>query len=218
VSNFGRREAEIHKKSVPSTQIRWQNCVRDATFRIFKEYFRQFSSGKPRCGAFWQIIFLTARRGVGLVIKGRSPDARFESLSIFNINFQSFSDPAISSDSDSDLYLRNRDFPTPWPKIISQWIVYFRRKHCHSFCTILDHESDALPVTPLILLVKCWLLYSINAVFLKSDAAGNKQTNKQTNTLSPKSPKFLDSDFREVRGLGLRRPKSSVNFVSKFTS
>jgi hypothetical protein len=29
--------------------------------------------------------------------------------------------------SDSDL--RNRDFPTPWPKIISQWIVYFRRKH-----------------------------------------------------------------------------------------
>jgi hypothetical protein len=36
---------------------------------------------------------------------------------------------------------------------------------------------------------------------------------KQTNTLSPspkgfQSPKFSDSDFREVRGLG--RPKSSV--------
>jgi hypothetical protein len=33
---------------------------------------------------------------------------------------QSFSDPAISSDSD----LRNRDFSTPWPKIISQWNTY----------------------------------------------------------------------------------------------
>jgi hypothetical protein len=37
---------------------------------------------------------------------------------------------------------------------------------------------------------------------------------KQTNTLSPspkgfQSPKFSDSDFREVRGLGLGRPKSS---------
>jgi hypothetical protein len=38
---------------------------------------------------------------------------------------------------------------------------------------------------------------------------------KQTNTLSPspkgfQSPKFSDSDFREVRGLGLGRPKSSA--------
>jgi hypothetical protein len=38
---------------------------------------------------------------------------------------------------------------------------------------------------------------------------------KQTNTPSPspkgfQSPKFSDSDFREVRGLGLGRPKSSV--------
>jgi hypothetical protein len=37
---------------------------------------------------------------------------------------------------------------------------------------------------------------------------------KLTNTLSPspkgfQSPKFSDSDFREVRGLGLGRPKSS---------
>jgi hypothetical protein len=37
---------------------------------------------------------------------------------------------------------------------------------------------------------------------------------KLTNTLSPspngfQSPKFLDSHFREVRGLGLGRPKSS---------
>jgi hypothetical protein len=37
---------------------------------------------------------------------------------------------------------------------------------------------------------------------------------KQTNTLNPspkgfQSPKFSDSDFREVRGLGLGRPKSS---------
>jgi hypothetical protein len=37
---------------------------------------------------------------------------------------------------------------------------------------------------------------------------------KQKNTLSPspkgsQSPKFFDSDFREVRGLGLGRPKSS---------
>jgi hypothetical protein len=37
---------------------------------------------------------------------------------------------------------------------------------------------------------------------------------KQTYTLSPspkgfQSPKFSDSDFREVRGLGLGRPKSS---------
>jgi hypothetical protein len=36
----------------------------------------------------------------------------------------------------------------------------------------------------------------------------------QTNTLNPspkcfQSPKFSDSDFREVRGLGLGRPKSS---------
>jgi hypothetical protein len=31
-----------------------------------------------------------------------------------------------NSDSDSDLGsgLRNRDFPTPWPKIISQWNTY----------------------------------------------------------------------------------------------
>jgi hypothetical protein len=59
---------------------------------------------------------------------------------IDNIDKQSFSDPAISSDSDSDwspkfglglglglcivsgdTTFRNRDFPTPWPKIISQW-------------------------------------------------------------------------------------------------
>jgi hypothetical protein len=38
---------------------------------------------------------------------------------------------------------------------------------------------------------------------------------KETNTLSPSpkgflSPKFSDSDFREVRGLGLGRPKSSA--------
>jgi hypothetical protein len=38
---------------------------------------------------------------------------------------------------------------------------------------------------------------------------------KQTNTLSPspkgfQSPKFSDSDFREVHGLGLGRPKSSA--------
>jgi hypothetical protein len=38
---------------------------------------------------------------------------------------------------------------------------------------------------------------------------------KQTNTLSPspkgfQSPKFSDSDFREVLGLGLGRPKSSA--------
>jgi hypothetical protein len=38
---------------------------------------------------------------------------------------------------------------------------------------------------------------------------------KQTNTLSPspkgfQSPKFSDSDFREVRGLGFGRPKSSA--------
>jgi hypothetical protein len=38
---------------------------------------------------------------------------------------------------------------------------------------------------------------------------------KQTNTLSPslkgfQSPKFSDSDFRKVRGLGLGRPKSSA--------
>jgi hypothetical protein len=38
---------------------------------------------------------------------------------------------------------------------------------------------------------------------------------KQTNTPSPsleglKSPKFSDSDFREVRGLRLGRPKSSA--------
>jgi hypothetical protein len=37
---------------------------------------------------------------------------------------------------------------------------------------------------------------------------------KQTNTLSPspkgfQSPKFSESDFREIRGLGLGRPKSS---------
>jgi hypothetical protein len=50
---------------------------------------------------------------------------------------QSFSDPGISSDSDSDSawspkfglglglgLKRNRDFPTPWPKIISQWNTY----------------------------------------------------------------------------------------------
>jgi hypothetical protein len=41
---------------------------------------------------------------------------------------------------------------------------------------------------------------------------------KQTNTLSPspkgfQSPKFSDSDFREVRGLGLGRPKSSGNML-----
>jgi hypothetical protein len=39
---------------------------------------------------------------------------------------------------------------------------------------------------------------------------------KLTNTLSPspkgfQSPKFSDSDFREVRGLGLGRPKSSAS-------
>jgi hypothetical protein len=38
---------------------------------------------------------------------------------------------------------------------------------------------------------------------------------KLTNTLSPspkgfQRPKFLDSDFSEVRGLGLGRPKSSA--------
>jgi hypothetical protein len=45
---------------------------------------------------------------------------------------------------------------------------------------------------------------------------------KETNTLSlsPKgfqSPKFSDSDFREVRGLGLRRPKSSATYYSNHT-
>jgi hypothetical protein len=29
-----------------------------------------------------------------------------------------------NSDSDSGSDLRNRDFPTPWPKIISQWNTY----------------------------------------------------------------------------------------------
>jgi hypothetical protein len=43
---------------------------------------------------------------------------------------------------------------------------------------------------------------------------------KQTNTLSPspkgfQSPKFSDSDFREVCGLGLRRPKSSAYPLSQ---
>jgi hypothetical protein len=42
---------------------------------------------------------------------------------------------------------------------------------------------------------------------------------KQTNTLSPcpkgfQSPTFSDSDFREVRGLGLERPKSSAVLYS----
>jgi hypothetical protein len=30
------------------------------------------------------------------------------------------------------------------------------------------------------------------------------------------SPKFSDSDFREVRGLGLGRPKSSAEYFTSF--
>jgi hypothetical protein len=48
---------------------------------------------------------------------------------------------------------------------------------------------------------------------------------KQTNTLSPspkgfQSPKFSDSDFREVRGLGLGlgRPKSSGTVCTVYLS
>jgi hypothetical protein len=46
---------------------------------------------------------------------------------------------------------------------------------------------------------------------------------KQTNTLSPstkgfQSPNFSDSDFREVRGLGLGRPKSSAKNGLSFLS
>jgi hypothetical protein len=64
-----------------------------------------------------------------------------------------------NSDSDSDL--RNRDFPTPWPKIISQWNTY-------DVLTILDVVYVVYKGNNRILrkkklkfgnfFVKCWLL------------------------------------------------------------
>jgi hypothetical protein len=66
----------------------------------------------------------------------RQTDAWNAACAACNSIYQSFSDPAISSDSDSDWSpkfglaldsgsdFRNRDFPTTWPTIISQWNTY----------------------------------------------------------------------------------------------